>query len=108
MALTHGLQLYWQETRFPAQFARIATIMPWIQYVSYLLSGVAAVEISSISCQSQLVDVKARTYSSLARQRGWDRLFPPMAKAWEVLGPLKADYRGANFRGDGRVLGRRA
>ena len=90
MALTHGLQLYWQETRFPEEFARVATVMPWIQYVSYLLSGVPAVEISSISCQSQLVDVKARTYSSLAHNRGWDRFFPPMAMAWDVLGPLKS------------------
>lgn len=104
MALTHGLQLYWQETRSPEAFARVATVMPWIQYVSYLLSGVAAVEISSISCQSQLVDVKARSYSSLAHRRGWDRFFPPMAMAWDVLGPLQPDYRGAAFRGRGAVL----
>ena len=104
MALTHGLQLYWQETRFPEDFARVATVVPWIQYVSYLLSGVAAVEISSISCQSQLVDVKARTYSSLAHGRGWDNYFPPMAMAWDVLGPLKPDYRGGDFHGRGAVL----
>jgi sugar (pentulose or hexulose) kinase len=104
MALTHGLQLYWQETRFPKEFARVANVVPWIQYVSYLLSGVAAVEISSISCQSQLVDVKARAYSSLARKRGWDRFFPPMAMAWDVLGPLKPEFRGANFQGRGAVL----
>jgi len=104
MALTHGLQLYWQETRFPDAFARVATVMPWIQYVSYLLSGVTAVEISSISCQSQLVDVQARTYSSLAHGRGWDRFFPPMFMAWDVLGPLKPEYRGAKFQGRGAVL----
>lgn len=104
MALTHGLQLYWQETRFPEEFARVTTVVPWIQYVSYLLSGVTAVEISSISCQSQLVDVKGRTYSSLARTRGWDRYFPPMAMAWDVLGPLKSEYRGASFQGRGAVL----
>jgi sugar (pentulose or hexulose) kinase len=104
MALTHGLQLYWQETRFPADFARVTTVMPWIQYVSYILTGVAAVEISSVSCQSQLVDVKAQIYSSLVHKRGWDRLFPPMAKAWDVLGPLTAGFRGASFKGRGAVL----
>ena len=57
-----------------------------------------------MSCQSQLVDVKAQTYSSLARQRGWDRLFPPMVKAWDVLGPLKPSFRGASFKGRGAVL----
>ena len=104
MALTHGLQLYWQETRFPEAFGTVATVMPWIQYVSYLLSGVAAVEISSISCQSQLVDVKARTYSSLAHRRGWDRFFPPMAMAWDRLGPLRPEYWGSDFHGRGAVL----
>ena len=89
---------------FPEHFARVATILPWIQYVSFLLSGARVVEISSLSCQSQLVDVKAQTYSSLVRGRGWERLFPPMARAWDAVGSLKAQFRGRNFRGDGKVL----
>lgn len=103
-ALTHGVQLFWQETSFPKQFAEIATIMPWIQYFGFRLSGVRVSEISSMCCQTQLMDVRSHTPSSLARGRGWDKLFAPMAKAWQVIGTLKPEFRGPGFRGVGEVL----
>jgi sugar (pentulose or hexulose) kinase len=104
MALTHGLQLYWQQRAFAEDFARIATIIPWIQYVGFRLSGAAVTEISSMSCQSQLMDVRAGKPSSLARRQGWDLLFPRMAKAWETIGTLLPEFRGTSFRGQGRVV----
>jgi sugar (pentulose or hexulose) kinase len=104
MALTHGLQLYWQEKAFPDQFAKIRTIITWIQYAGFRLSGKAVSEISSLSCQSQLMDVRNNRFSSLAQGRGWDRLFAPMAKAWDAIGTLLPEFRGGAFRGEGRVL----
>ncbi|HEY7748621.1 MAG TPA: hypothetical protein VH933_08085 [Aestuariivirgaceae bacterium] len=104
MAITHALQLHWQERAFPEQFANVKTIITWIQYAGFLLSGNAVSEISSLSCQSQLMDVAANRFSTLARSRGWDRLFAPMANAWETIGTLQAQFRGEGFRGEGRVL----
>ena len=105
LALTHGLQLYWQQQCWPQAFARVRTLLPWIQYVGFLLSGVPVSEISSMACQTHLLDTRSKTPSQMARLLGWDRLFPRMAKAWETTGPLKLDYRGSEFRGEGRVLG---
>jgi sugar (pentulose or hexulose) kinase len=104
MALTHALQLYWQAKVFPAEFARVKTVVPWIQYVAYLLSGKLVTEISSMSCQSQLMNVQNNTLSSLVHGQGWDRFFPPLAKAWDAVGNLKAEFKGADFRGKGQVL----
>lgn len=104
MALTHGLQLFWQETAFPEKFGKVTTILPWIQYVAFLLSGRRVIEIASMSCQSQLMDVRDNSFSSLARLRGWDKLFAPWAKAWEVISPLKPQFRKDRFRGRGHVL----
>lgn len=104
MVLTHGLQLHWQERDFPEAFGRIVTVIPWIQYVGFRLCGSAVGEISSLSCQSHLMDVRHNRFSSLARSRGWDRLFPPVAGAWTEIGTLKPEFRGAVFRGAGRVL----
>jgi sugar (pentulose or hexulose) kinase len=104
MALTHGLQLYWQEEAFPSEFSKVNTIITWIQYIGFLLGGRAVSEISSVSCQSQLMNVRRNRFSSLARARGWDKLFPPMTKAWDTVGLLKAEFRGPGFRGKGRVL----
>lgn len=104
MALTHGLQLFWQEEDFPEQFAKVRTILPWIQYVGYVLSGKPVIEIASMSCQSQLMDVRDNSFSSLARLRGWDKRFARWAKAWEVIGRLKPQFRKDGFRGRGQVL----
>ena len=105
MALTHGLQLYWQQRAFPGGFAKAATVMPWIQYVGFRLSGKAVTEISSMSCQTHLMDTRTQQLSSLVRRQGWAPLFPPMAKAWEAIGELQPEFRGPSFRGRGRVLG---
>jgi sugar (pentulose or hexulose) kinase len=104
MALTHALQLFWQESVYPADFAKIDRIIPWIQYVGFRLSGVAVNEISSLSCQTHLMDVRNNRLSSLVRSRRWQKLFPPMAKAWSDIGPLKPEFRGERFSGEGRVL----
>ena len=105
MALTHAMQLYWQQQAFPALFARVRTIIPWIQYVGYRLGGRAVIEIASMSCQSQLMDVPHNRLSSLVHAQGWAPLFPPMVKAWDVTGTLSAEFRGDAFRGEGRILG---
>ncbi|MCA3556182.1 FGGY family carbohydrate kinase [Aestuariivirga sp.] len=105
MAITHGLQLYWQQRAWPDDFARVRTLLPWIQYVGFRLSGVAVTEISSMACQTHLLDIRAQEPSSTARRLGWDRLYAPRAKAWETIGTLKDEFRGASFRGAARVLG---
>ena len=43
MALTLGLQLFWQETAFPEDFARVRTILPWGQYFAWRMSGRAVI-----------------------------------------------------------------
>lgn len=105
MALTHGLQLYWQQRAWPERFRNVRTLLPWIQYVGFRLSGVAVTEISSMACQTHLLDSRAQAPSSTARKLGWDVLYAPRARAWEVIGRLKDEFRGAGFRGEGRVLG---
>ena len=105
MTITHGLQLYWQQRMWPQAFAKVRTLLPWIQYVGFRLSGTAVTEISSMACQTHLLDIRADAPSSMARKLGWDALFPRRAKAWETIGPLKQEFRGTGFRGEARVLG---
>lgn len=104
IALMHGLQLYWQYRLLPEAFSATTAIVPWGQYIAYRLGGELVTEVSSISCQSHLVDVRNDTPSSFIRHMGWSHLFPRRAKAWEDIGALKPEYRGSGFRGRGRVL----
>ena len=59
MAITHGLQLYWQKRMWPEDFARVTTLLPWIQYVGFRLSGVPVTEMSSMACQTHLMDTRS-------------------------------------------------
>jgi sugar (pentulose or hexulose) kinase len=88
MALTLGLQLFWQETAFPDAFARVRHVLPLAQYYAHRLGGRMASEVTALGAQTQLWEVRANRFSSLARGRGWDRLFAPMARAWERVGTV--------------------
>jgi sugar (pentulose or hexulose) kinase len=104
MALTHGLQLFWQQQAFAHDFARIKTVVTWIQYVTFCLSGKLVSEISGMACQTHLLNIRDGGYSSLVKRMGWEPLFPPMGKAWETIGTLRSEFLGSGFRGRGAVL----
>lgn len=104
MSLTHALQIFWQSRSHPGDFARTRYIVPWIQYVGFRLCGRPVIEVTSMSNQTQLVDPARREFSSLVKAEGWDRIFPPMVPAWEIIGDLKPEFRGMAFRGRGKVL----
>ena len=86
-ALTHGLQLFWQKRLDAAAFAQTTTILPLIQFWAFLLSGKRCSEISSLACQTMLLDVNTATPSSLAVREGIAPLLAPMRDAWDPLGP---------------------
>ena len=104
MALLHGLQLFWEQQAMREQFAEVHTILPLMQYVAHALGGRAVSEVSSMSCQSHLVDMRNGGPSSVAKRFGWDKHYAPQARAWEVIGNLKPEFRGAAFKGHGEIL----
>jgi sugar (pentulose or hexulose) kinase len=90
-ALPHGLnlgaQLHWLVAELDG-----ATLLPWAQYWSWFLSGVATSEVTSLGCHSDLWNPAAGDFSSLARRRGWAERFAPLARAREVIGTLKSEF----------------
>jgi sugar (pentulose or hexulose) kinase len=101
MALLHAMQLYWQQTMLPDAFNKTKTILPLMQYVAYALGGRAVSEVSSMSCQSHLVDMRDGGPSSLSRKQGWDKLFAPKASAWDIVGQFRG--KGSGFKGHGNI-----
>ena len=94
---------------WPEDFARVSTLLPWIQYVGFRLSGAPVTEISSMACQTHLLDT--RTPAAVVDgevSSDWDRLFPRMAKAWETIGTLKPEFRGDGIPRRGPRAGRRS
>ncbi|ODT72144.1 MAG: carbohydrate kinase [Pelagibacterium sp. SCN 63-23] len=86
--LNLGAQLFWQQARFPALFARATTILPYAQYWAWRLTGIAASELTSLGCHTDLWAPARGDFSSLVERQGWRKLFPPLHPAMSVLGPV--------------------
>jgi sugar (pentulose or hexulose) kinase len=89
--LNLGRQLAWQAHAYPEQFRRARHILMYPQYWAWRLSGVAAGEVTSLGCHTDLWQPARRQYSSLVERMGWRGLLPPLQPAWAPLGPLKPE-----------------
>jgi sugar (pentulose or hexulose) kinase len=104
IALLHAMQLFWQKRALKEQFERVETILPLMQYVGFRLGGKPVTEVSSMGCQSHLIDMNTFAPSTLAISEGWASRYAPRANAWNIIGSLKPEFRGASFRGRGEIL----
>jgi sugar (pentulose or hexulose) kinase len=93
--LNLGRQLAWLAQRFPQDFARARHILMYPQYWAWRLSGVAASEATSLGCHTDLWDPLRQAYSTLVARMGWQDLMPPLARAWDTLGVLRAEVAQA-------------
>ncbi len=86
--LNLGVQLHRLEQLHPGLFKSGTTILPWPQYWAWVLSGVAASEVTSLGCHSDLWRPIEGTPSALSLARGWADRFAPLRRADAVLGTL--------------------
>jgi sugar (pentulose or hexulose) kinase len=85
--LNLGLQLHRLE-KLHGLLPTSVTIVPWPQYWSWRLCGVAASEVSSLGCHSDLWQPEARSFSPLAVRRGWAARMAPLRAAGAQLGTI--------------------
>ncbi|MFJ2987503.1 FGGY-family carbohydrate kinase [Collimonas sp. NPDC087041] len=89
--LNLGRQLYWLAQSFPSEFGRTRHILTYPQYWAWRLSGVAAGEMTSLGCHTDLWQPLQQTYSTLVERMGWENLLPPRQPGWTALGPLRRE-----------------
>lgn len=89
--LNLGRQLDWLAARFPAEFARAKRVLMYPQYWAWRLCGVAASEVTSLGCHTDLWRPAGGGFSSLVERAGWERLFPERRDAWARLGTLRPE-----------------
>lgn len=92
LGLNLGRQIFHVQHRLPGHFERIASILTYPQYWAWWLCGVAASELTSLGCHSDLWSPAAAAFSPLVHRQGWDRLFPAPRRASEALGPVLAKH----------------
>ncbi|MBY2965266.1 carbohydrate kinase [Rhizobium leguminosarum] len=91
MGLNVGAQLHYQKTAFPEEFAKVATILTYAQYWTARLTGVAANELTSLGCHTDLWNPRAGRYSSLVDRLAIRDLMAPIRSAFDALGPVLPD-----------------
>lgn len=91
VGLNLGAQLHYQKSAFPEAFAKVATIVTYPQYWAARLTGIAANEVTSLGCHTDLWNPQAGTYSTLVDTLGIRPLMAPIRPAFDALGPLLPD-----------------
>jgi L-fuculokinase len=86
--LNLGTQIFAVQHGLPDVFHRTQYILPYPQYWSWRLSGVAASEVTSLGCHTDLWNPATGGFSSLVTSQGWGALMPPVRSARAALGPL--------------------
>ncbi len=91
-ALPHGLnlgaQLHWQILRDSGLVQRAAQIVTWPQYWGFLLTGVAACDVCSLGCHTDLWEPATGRFSPLVATLGLQDKFAPARKPGTMLGVL--------------------
>jgi sugar (pentulose or hexulose) kinase len=88
VGLNLGAQFWWQSQAFPDAFVQVRTILTYPQYWAWRLTGIAAAEVTSLGCHTDLWSPAARDYSSMVDALGWRKLFPDIRPAAERLGTI--------------------
>ena len=91
LGLNLGRQLYTVQHRLPALDRRVTRVLTYPQYWAWMLSGVAATEVTSLGCHTDLWSPASGGFSPLARRQGWDRRFPALRAASDDLGAIRPD-----------------
>ncbi|EOZ93485.1 Rhamnulokinase RhaK in alpha-proteobacteria [Indibacter alkaliphilus LW1] len=74
--LNSGLQLYWLKNSKPQTFKKIHRSLHLPQYLSFLFTGKAVSEYTSIGCHTGLWDFAKGDYHHWVKAEGIDRLLP--------------------------------
>ncbi|MCP5010024.1 MAG: carbohydrate kinase [Aestuariibacter sp.] len=91
MGLNVGAQLFWMFNRHTDIAAQTNYILTYPQYWSARLTGVAATEVSSLGCHTDLWCPFDKRFSSLVDDQGWKPLMAPVRRAADILGPITAN-----------------
>ncbi len=91
LGLNLGRQLFHVQRRLPSHDRRIARILTYPQYWAWVLCGIAASEITSLGCHTDLWSPVGAGFSPLARGQGWDRRFPALRAASDELGAIRPE-----------------
>jgi sugar (pentulose or hexulose) kinase len=91
--LNLGAQLYYLSRLHPGLLDGNTQILMWPQYWAWRLSGVAASEVTSLACHTDLWRPRDASLSQLVDALGWTTNIPPLRRADDLLGTMTEEWR---------------
>lgn len=89
--LNIGAQLHWQFRQDPTLRDRTAQIVTYPQYWGHRLTGLAATDVTSIGCHTDLWLPRVGGFSDLPAQLGIAKKIAPVLKPTDILGTILPD-----------------
>lgn len=89
--LNIGAQLYWLFETFPELESKTKSIVTYPQYWAARLTGLVFNEYTSLGCHTDLWVPQEGKFSSLVARCGWSNMMAPVAKATDLIGPVKSE-----------------
>lgn len=93
--LNIGAQLHWQFATDPKLKSRTAQIVTYPQYWGHRLTGVAATDVTSIGCHTDLWNPNEGVFSDLATQLRIRDKIAPVRRPNDILGHILPDIANA-------------
>lgn len=91
IGLNLAAQIYWQSQQYSDEFAKVTDIIMYPQFWAWKLTGIKASEVTSLGTHTDLWNPNESEYSSLVVAQNWQKLFPPLRKASDILGNVRAE-----------------
>ena len=88
-------QLWRARREHPQQFQAVRAVVPLAQFWGFRLTGELAWDHCALGAQTQLIATATGEWSSVAKQFGFDRLFPKRQQAGDVLGRIRPEIAAA-------------
>ena len=91
MGLNLGAQLHWMLETTPGLRDRVAQVLTYPQYWGWRLTGVAATDVTSLGCHTDLWNPWQGGFSALVDRLGLAGKIAPARRSGDVLGRLRPD-----------------
>jgi len=92
--LNLGAQLHYQKNAFLEAFRQVRTIVTYPQYWGWRLTGIAATEVTSLGCHTDLWLPRAGTFSGLVERLGIADKLAPVKRPSDLLGYVTDELVG--------------
>ena len=95
LGLNVGAQIFWQFHQDPSLLGKVDKVLTYPQYWTYRLTGIAATEVTSLGCHTDLWEPREHRYTNLVKTLGISDKMSPLRRAMDGMGQFCHHWQNA-------------